>query len=42
MIDSGCAIAVATVVNPGTSPRQSFPLVLALAVSQLRLSAAEA
>jgi imidazolonepropionase len=42
MIESGCAIAVATDFNPGTSPLQSFPLVLTLAVSQLRLSAAEA
>ncbi|WP_396220318.1 imidazolonepropionase [Gemmatimonas sp.] len=42
MIESGCAIAVATDLNPGTSPLQSFPLVLTLAVSQLRLSAAEA
>jgi imidazolonepropionase len=42
MIESGCAIAVATDVNTGTLPPQSFPLVLVLAVSQLRLSAAEA
>ncbi len=42
MIDAGVAIAVATDLNPGTSPLQSFPLVLTLAVSQLRLSAAEA
>lgn len=42
MIDAGAAIAVATDLNPGTSPLQSFPLVLTLAVSQLRLSASEA
>ena len=42
MIESGCAIAVATDVNSGTLPLQSFPLVLALAASQLRLSAADA
>ena len=42
MIEAGAAIAVATDLNPGTSPLQSFPLVLTLAVSQLRLSASEA
>ena len=42
MLDAGVAIAVATDLNPGTSPLQSFPLVLTLAVSQLRLSASEA
>jgi imidazolonepropionase len=36
------AVALATDFNPGTSPLQSFPLVLTLAVSELRLSAAEA
>ena len=42
MIEAGAAIAVATDLNPGTSPLQSFPLVLTLAVSQLQLSASEA
>jgi imidazolonepropionase len=42
LIDAGVAVAVATDFNPGTSPTVSFPLVLTLAVSQLRLSAAEA
>lgn len=42
LIEAGAAIAVATDLNPGTSPLQSFPLVLTLAVSQLRLSASEA
>jgi imidazolonepropionase len=42
MIDAGAAITVATDLNPGTSPLQSFPLVLTLAVSPLRLSASEA
>ena len=42
MINAGCAVAVATDFNPGTSPLQSFGLVLTLAVSELRLSAAEA
>jgi imidazolonepropionase len=42
MIDAGVPIALATDFNPGTSPTVSLPLVLTLAVSQLRLSAAEA
>jgi imidazolonepropionase len=42
LIDAGAAIALASDFNPGTSPLQSFPLVLTLAVSELRLSAAEA
>ncbi len=42
LIDAGAAVALATDFNPGTSPLQSFPLVLTLAISELRLSAAEA
>jgi imidazolonepropionase len=42
LIDAGAAIAIASDFNPGTSPTVNFPLMLALAVSQLRLSAAEA
>lgn len=42
MIEEGLPIALATDFNPGTSPTVSLPLVLTLAVSQLRLSAAEA
>jgi imidazolonepropionase len=42
LIEAGAAVALATDLNPGTSPLQSFPLVLTLAVSELRLSAAEA
>lgn len=42
LIDAGAAVAVATDFNPGTSPLQSFPLVLTLAVSELRMSASEA
>ena len=41
MVEAGLAIALATDFNPGTSPTVNFPLVLALGVSQLRLSAAE-
>jgi imidazolonepropionase len=42
MIEAGCAVALATDFNPGTSPTTNFPLVLTLAVSQLGLSVAEA
>lgn len=42
MVEAGVAIALATDFNPGTSPTTNFPLILTLAVSQLRLSAAEA
>lgn len=42
LIEAGAAVALASDFNPGTSPLQSFPLILTLAVSQLRLSAAEA
>lgn len=42
LINAGAAVALASDFNPGTSPLTSFPLVLTLAVSDLRLSAAEA
>jgi imidazolonepropionase len=42
LIDAGAAVAVATDFNPGTSPTPNFPLILTLAVSQLRMSVAEA
>lgn len=42
LIEAGAAVALATDLNPGTSPLQSFPLLLTLAVSELRMSAAEA
>lgn len=42
LLDAGAAVAVATDFNPGTSPTPNVPLVLTLAVSQLRLSVAEA
>jgi imidazolonepropionase len=41
MLDAGCAIALASDFNPGTSPTVNFPLILTLGVSQLRLSVAE-
>ena len=42
LLDAGAAIALATDFNPGTSPTVNFPLMLTLAVSQLRLTVAEA
>lgn len=42
LLNAGAAIALATDFNPGTSPTVNFPLMLTLAVSQLKLSVAEA
>ena len=42
LLERGAAVALATDFNPGTSPTPNFPLILMLAVSQLRMSAAEA
>ncbi len=42
LIDAGAAVAIATDFNPGTSPTASMPMVLSLACTQMRLSAAEA
>ena len=41
LIEAAAAVALATDCNPGSSPLQSYPLVMTLSVSQLRLSAAE-
>jgi len=42
LIEAGAAVALATDFNPGTSPTVNFPLILMLAVSQLRMSVSEA
>jgi len=42
MIDAGCAVALATDFNPGSSPVFSLPLMAMLGVSQLGLLPAEA
>jgi imidazolonepropionase len=42
MITVGCPIALATDFNPGSSPTQSMPLVLNMAVVRFGLSVAEA
>ena len=42
LIEAGAAVALATDLNPGTSPTLSLPLVMALGVSQLGLRHAEA
>jgi len=41
LLDAGAALALATDLNPGSSPTLSLPLVMALAVSQLGLRHAE-
>jgi imidazolonepropionase len=41
LVDAGAAVALATDFNPGTSPTVNFPLMLALGVSQLRMSVSE-
>ncbi|HEX7122548.1 MAG TPA: imidazolonepropionase [Gemmatimonadaceae bacterium] len=42
LLDAGACVALATDFNPGTSPTTNFPLMLTLAVSQLRMTVAEA
>ncbi len=42
LVETGAIVALATDFNPGTSPTLSMPMVLSLAVNQLRLLPAEA
>jgi imidazolonepropionase len=42
MIDGGVAIAVATDFNPGSSPSESMPMMIAIACSHMKLTPAEA
>ena len=42
MIDAGLAVVLATDFNPGTSPVTSMPMILSLANTHMRMSAAEA
>lgn len=42
LIDSGAIVALATDLNPGTSPTLSMPMVLSLACTQMRMTPAEA
>ena len=42
MIDNGMAVAIASDFNPGSSPSESMPMMISIACSHLRLSAAEA
>ena len=41
IIDSGCAVALATDFNPGSCFTNSIPLVIALAAIQMRMSVEE-
>ncbi len=42
LIDSGCAVALATDCNPGSSPTESMPMILALACLGMGMDVAEA
>ena len=42
LVDSGCAVALATDCNPGSSPTESMPMILALATLGMGLGVAEA
>jgi imidazolonepropionase len=42
MVELGLPIVLATDINPGSSPTPSIPMVLSLAVTQMKLSVAEA
>ena len=42
MIDAGLAVVLATDFNPGSSPSASMPMMLSLAVTQMRMSPTEA
>jgi imidazolonepropionase len=42
MIDAGLAVILATDFNPGSSPTTSMPMILSLACTQMKMSAAEA
>ncbi len=42
LIDAGCAVALATDFNPGTSPIVSMPFVLSLACTHMKMTPAEA
>lgn len=42
MIDAGCAVALATDFNPGSSPTESMPAILALACLNMGLTVEEA
>jgi imidazolonepropionase len=42
MVDAGCAVALATDCNPGSSPTESMPMILTLATLQMGLTVEEA
>ena len=42
MVEAGCAVALATDCNPGSSPTESMPAILALATLQMGLTVEEA
>ncbi len=42
MVEAGCAVALATDCNPGSSPTESMPMILALATLEMGLTIEEA
>ena len=42
LVDAGCAVALASDCNPGSSPTESMPMILALATLGMGLGVAEA
>jgi imidazolonepropionase len=42
MIDAGLAVVLATDFNPGSSPTVAMPMILSLAVTQMKMGPAEA
>src|SRR2546430_17080420 len=42
MIEAGLAVALATDLNPGSSPTPSMPMILSLACTQMKMTSAEA
>jgi imidazolonepropionase len=42
LIDAGATVALATDYNPGTAPGSSMPLIMTMAVSQMRMTPLEA
>src|SRR5204863_9147165 len=42
MIDAGLAVIIASDFNPGSSPTAAMPMILSLAVTQMKMSPSEA
>jgi len=42
MVEAGLSVVIATDFNPGSSPTPSMPMILSVACTQMKMSAAEA